>query len=173
VRTSRDASQLSSSLRSEIRSLDPNLPVYGVQTLAQYRRAHMAESRHGSTLLGIIGALALMLASIGVYGVLAFAVGQRTREIGVRMALGARHHEVVALFLREGVRRTMIGIVIGLALSFGVSRLLASVFLGVTAGDAVAFAGVAALLLTVATFACWLPARRAAKVDPVRALRYE
>jgi predicted permease len=173
VRAKGDASQLAGAVRSEARSLDPNLPVYGVQTLAQYRRAHMAESRSGSTLLGIFGGLALILASIGVYGVLAFAVSQRTREIGVRMALGARQGEVVRLFLREGVRRTLLGIGIGLALSFAVARLLASVFLGVTPGDAVAFGSVAALLLVVATVACWLPARRAARVNPIEALRYE
>jgi predicted permease len=173
VRATGDASRFASALRRELRSLDPNLPVYGVQTLAQYRRANMAESRHGSTLLAIFGGLALVLASIGVYGVLAFAVSQRTREIGIRMALGARQREVVGLFLREGIRRTMLGVVIGLVLSFGVARLLASVFLGVTPGDAVAFGGVAGILVVVATLACWVPARRAAKVDPMRALRHE
>jgi predicted permease len=173
ARASGDASQLSSALRAELRSLDSNLPVYGVQTLAQYRRAHMSESRHGSTLLGIFGGLALLLASIGVYGVLAFAVSQRTREIGLRMALGARRSEVVGLFIREGMRRTMLGVAIGLALSAGVARLLAHVFLGVTPGDAVAFGAVAALLIAVATVACWIPARRAAAVDPMRALRYD
>jgi predicted permease len=173
VRTTGDASRLAGALRSELRSLDPNLPVYGVKTLAQYRREYMAESRNGSTLLGVFGGLALLLASIGVYGVLAFAVSQRTREIGVRMALGAHEHEVVGLFLREGIRRTMLGVAIGLALSVGVARLLASVFLGVTPGDSVAFGGVAALLIAVATLACWVPARRAAKVDPMRALRHE
>jgi putative ABC transport system permease protein len=173
VRASGEASRLAGALRSEVRSLDPNLPVYGVKTLAQYRREHMAESRHGSTLLAVFGGLALLLASIGVYGVLAFAVSQRTREIGVRMALGAREREVVGLFLREGARRTMLGVAIGLALSVAVARLLASVFLGVTPGDAVAFAGVAGLLIAVATLACWVPARRAAKVDPMQALRYE
>jgi predicted permease len=173
VRARTGASQLSGAIRREIRALDPNLPVYGVRTLAEYRRAHMAESRQGSILLGVFGGLALFLASIGVYGVLAFAVSQRTREIGVRMALGARRGEVVGLFLREGIRRTLTGLAIGLAASLGVAQVLASVFLGVTPGDGVAFAGVAVLLLAVATVACWLPARRAARVSPMEALRYE
>ncbi len=173
VRARGTASQLTTAVRATMRGLDPNLPLYGVQTLAEYRRGHMAESRHGSTLLGLFAGLALFLASIGVYGVLAFTVSQRRREIAVRMALGARRHEVIALFLREGIRRAVLGLIIGLVLSAGVAQLLASVFLGIAPGDAITFAGVAVLLLAVAGLACWLPARRAASVDPMHALRYE
>lgn len=173
VRRSTDARPLADPIRRAIRTLDPHLPIYSVQSLAQYRSDRMAETRLGSGLLAIFGALALLLATVGVYGVMAFSVSQRTREVGVRVALGALQQQVVRLFLREGMRLTAIGIAIGLGLSIAVAKVLSSVFFGITPGDALTFGGVAALLALVALAACWVPARRAAKVDPMRALRYE
>jgi ABC-type antimicrobial peptide transport system permease subunit len=173
VRAFGDASQLAATLRREMRLLDPDLPLFGVQTLAQYRHDRMSESRLGSLLLGIFGGLALLLATIGVYAVMAFSVGQRTREIGVRVALGALERDVTALFVGKGMRLTTIGVVVGLALSAGVAKLLSSVFLGISATDVLPFTAVTVLLAGVATLASWIPARRAARVDPMEALRTE
>jgi putative ABC transport system permease protein len=153
--------------------MDPHLPVYGVQTLAQYRSDRLEEIRLGSRLLSLFGALALLLATVGVYAVMAFSVSQRTREVGVRVALGALQRQVIGLFIGEGMRLTAVGIAIGIGLSAGVAKVLSSTFFGISAGDALTFAAVAALLSGVALAACWIPARRAAKVDPMNALRYE
>jgi len=173
VRHPGGATQLAPSLRKVIGEMDHNLPVYDVQTLARYRYDRGSESRLGSTLLAIFGALALLLATIGVYAVMAFAVNERTREIGVRVALGAARAQVVAMFLREGFRLAAIGVVIGVALSAGVAKVLASVFLGLRITDAVVFALGAGLLSLAVLAACWIPARRAAGVDPMIALRSE
>jgi len=124
-------------------------------------------------MLAIIGALALLLACLGVYSMIAFSVGQRTREIGLRIALGAANHEVVSLFLGEGMRLTSIGLAVGLSLSAIVVKLLSSVFLGVQIIDGLAFVVVASVLAVVAAAASWIPARRAAAVDPMVALRSE
>ncbi|MDQ3997274.1 MAG: ABC transporter permease [Gemmatimonadota bacterium] len=172
VRSASDARALAGPIRRAIKTLDPHLPVYAVQSLAQYRSDRMAETRLGSGLLGIFGVLALLLATVGVYGVMAFSVSQRTREVGVRVALGALQQQVVRLFVSEGMRLTAVGIAIGLALSIVVAKVLSSVFFGITPADALTFGAVATLLALVALVACWVPARRAAKVDPMRALRY-
>jgi predicted permease len=173
VRRPGGATQLAPTIRKLIGEMDRNLPVYDVQTLARYRYDRGAESRLGSTLLAIFGGLALLLATIGVYAVMAFSVGQRTREIGVRVALGARRGEIVALFVREGWRLAVVGVVIGVALSAGVAKVLASVFLGLRIRDAIVFALGACLLLLAVLAASWIPARRAAGVDPLIALRSE
>jgi ABC-type antimicrobial peptide transport system permease subunit len=173
VRASGNAGPLAAALRREIATLDVDLPVFGTQTLAQYRSDRLAESRLGSGLLGIFGSLALLLASVGVYAVISFAVTQRTREIGVRVALGALHREVVSLFVRQGMRLTMTGVGIGLVLSIGVAKLLSSVFFGIAPDDVPTALGVATVLAIVALLACWVPAQRAAKVDPMEALRHE
>jgi predicted permease len=173
VRTPGNAATLTRAVRAQVAALDPSLPVHALQTLAQYRRDRLAEPALGSTLLAIVGALALMLASVGVYAVIAFSVGQRTREIGVRVALGAREQQVIRLFLGEGMRLTGIGLVVGLVLSAGVVQLLSSMFLGVSPLDFAIFAGIAVLLAGVAAFAAWIPARRAAHIDPMAALRSE
>lgn len=168
-----DASALAASLRRLFSAIDPNLPVFAVQTLAQYREESTAEARLGSRLLSAFGLLALVLASVGVYGVIAFSVGQRSREIGLRVALGARERQVVGLFVGQGMRLTSIGLGIGLLLSLGVVRLLSTVFFGVATIDIAAILGVVAILASVAFISCWLPARRAAHVDPMHALRLE
>jgi len=173
VRSSTDAAVLGPAIRSQLRSLDPSLPLHALQTLAQYRRDRLAEPALGSTLLAIVGAMALVLASVGVYAVVAFSVGQRAREIGVRVALGARHRQVIALFVREGVRLASIGVGVGLVLSAAAVKVLSAMFLGMTSLDFLIFAAIALLLAVVATAAAWLPARRAAQVDPMIALRTE
>jgi putative ABC transport system permease protein len=173
VRTAGEPGPLAEALRREIRSLDPNLPVYDVHTLAEYKRLKLADRMNGANILGGFGALALLLASIGVYGVMAFSVLQRTKEIGIRVALGARATDVIALFVGRGMRQIMVGIAIGVAISLGLSRLLQGMLFGLTPTDGATFLGVAVLLTAVALLASWLPARRAARVDPMQALRYE
>jgi hypothetical protein len=173
VRRSANATELAPSIRRIIREMDRDLPVYDVQSLAQNRYDRGSESRLGSTLLAIFGALALVLATIGVYAVMAFSVSQRTREIGVRVALGAARGQIVHLFIREGARLAITGIVVGVLLSIGVAKLLSSMFLGLRISDAITFATGAAVLGAAALAASWIPARRAAWVDPMVALRNE
>ena len=173
VRSHGDAAALASSVREIVRRLDRDLPIYSVQTMEQYRDDSLQKYRLSSTLLGLFGALALLLASLGVYGVMAFAVTQRTREIGVRVALGAMRHQVIGLFIGRGMRLASIGLAIGVLLSIGVTRLLASLLVVYSATDLVPFIGVLSLLGTVILLASWLPARRAARVDAMEALRHE
>jgi putative ABC transport system permease protein len=173
VRTGGDPGPLAEGLRRTIRAMDANLPLYNVRTLAEYKRLKLADRMNGASILGGFGTLALLLASIGVYGVMAFSVIQRTKEIGIRIALGARRGDVISLFVGRGMRLTVIGVVIGMALSFAISRLLQGMLFGLTPTDGATFIGVALLLSSVAALACWLPARRAARVDPMQALRYE
>jgi ABC-type antimicrobial peptide transport system permease subunit len=133
----------------------------------------IAGQRFSMILLGIFAGLALFLASIGIYGVLSYLVGQRTREIGVRMALGAQRFHVLSMVLRDGARMTLAGMAIGLGAALGLTRLMASMLFGVKPTDPITFGVVAAGLCGVALFACYLPARRAMRVDPMVALRYE
>ena len=171
VRRQGDATTLAEPLRRILREMDRDLPVYGVQSLAQYRSDRGSESRLGSTLLAVFGGLALLLATIGVYAVMAFSVSQRTREIGVRVALGAAHRQIVGLFLGEGVRLAAIGIAVGLVLAGVAARLLSSAFLGLSMSDAIAFAGGALVLYVAGLAASFFPARRATRVDPMTSLR--
>jgi putative ABC transport system permease protein len=173
VRAHGDAATLASALRNEIHRMDRDLPVYLVQTMAQYREDSLQKYRIGSRLIGMFGALALLLASLGVYAVMAFAVTLRTREIGVRVALGAMRHQVVGLFVQRGMRLASIGLVIGTLLSIGVARVVASLLVVASPTDVVPFVAVLALLGTVILLASWVPARRAARVDAMEALRHE
>ena len=134
------------------------------------QQAIMSAASHGATALGV---LALMLAVIGLYGVMAWTVVQRTREIGIRMALGAQSHNVLTLVLRQGMKLVLLGVVIGVPASLGAARLLSSLLVGLTTSDAVTIAIVTALLMGVTLLACYLPARRATRVDPLETLRYE
>ena len=133
----------------------------------------MAARRFAMILLGAFAALALGLASVGIYGVVAYVVGQRTQEIGIRMALGARQQDVLRLVLWQGTRLALLGVAIGLGVALTLTHLITRLLYGVSATDPVTFAGVATVLTAIAVAACWIPARRAMRVDPVVALRYE
>jgi predicted permease len=159
--------------RREIESLDPNLTISKVTTLSAVVDASLVQERALATLSAGFGGLALLLAAIGLYGVLAYAVTQRTREIGLRVALGAQRWDVLSLVMGQGLKLALLGAVIGLAGAFGVTRLVSALLYGVTPTDPATFISVSLLLLMVVTVASWLPARRAARVDPMVALRYE
>ncbi len=173
VRTAGDPGALSSALRAEVSALDPILPVFNVTTLNDHIRAASFQQRLGGSLLAGFGALALALAAIGIYGVMSFGVAQRTREIGVRMALGARRGDILRLVLGYGMRLAGIGLAIGMVVAFAASNLLGGLLLGVSARDPITFAGVAGVLGAVALAATYVPARRATRVDPMVALRHE
>ena len=173
IRTALDPSTITPTARRLIESVDSSLAVSKVTTLAGTVSASLVQERAVATLGTLFGLLALLLASIGLYGVLAYAVTQRTREIGIRIALGAPTHQVLRLILHQGMRWVLAGIAAGLAGALALTRFLSSLLFGVSALDPATFAGVTLLLGLVALLACWLPARRAAKVDPMEALRYE
>jgi putative ABC transport system permease protein len=173
VRTLSDAKNMIAAIRSEIQGIDPNLSALNVQTLNDRVDGSLQGERTQATLLGSAGLLALLLASIGLYGVMAYSVAQRTREIGIRMALGASRKDVMGLVLKQSVSLVSAGIVIGLGVAFGVTRLIASSLFGITAVDPITFAGMSLLLIAVSLAASFIPARRATKVDPMIALRYE
>jgi len=156
-----------------VQAIDPNLPVFAARTLAANAGAATFQQRMAGSLLSIFGGLAIVLAAVGLYGVLAFIVSRRTREIGVRMALGATRSSVFRLVVGHGLRLTVIGAAIGIAAAFGIAKGLSSILFGVEVHDPVTLAGATAILLLCATAACLIPAVRATRVDPVRALKYE
>jgi putative ABC transport system permease protein len=173
VRTSGDPQNLVASVRNAIHEVDPYQPISGVRTMDEVLGVETAQRRLGMILLTAFAALALLLASLGIYGVLAFFVVQHTQEIGVRLALGARPSDVLRLVVGRGMKLALAGVGVGLAASLGLARLLTSLLYGVSPGDPATYALVAVLLTCVALLACLIPARRATKVDPMVALRYE
>jgi macrolide transport system ATP-binding/permease protein len=173
VRTGLDPAATISRLRELVTSLDPNVPIFRLRTLEQQKNGSLSLQRMAATLLGGFGLLALLLAALGIYGVLAYSVSRRTREIGVRMALGAQVADVLRLVLRQGFGLTGIGLLLGLGGAFAATRLLSGFLYEVQPFDPVTFFAVALLLALVAMVACWLPARRAARVHPMTALRNE
>ncbi|MGH9711694.1 MAG: ABC transporter permease [Candidatus Acidiferrales bacterium] len=173
IRTTADPASLAHAAAEEVHKADPNLPVTHVTTLDSLLSESVSPRRFSAVLLGIFAALALVLAAVGIYGVMSYIVSLRTNEIGIRMALGAQPRDILSLIVGRGTRLAAAGIALGLAGALALSRLLSSLLYGVRATDPATFAGVALLLAAVALLACYLPARRAMRVDPMVALRYE
>jgi putative ABC transport system permease protein len=173
VRTKLEPASAASAVEGAIHSVDRDEPVYNVRTMRDVEAASLSPQRLQIALIGLFAALALVLACMGIYGVMAYSVAQRTGEMGVRMALGAQTSNVLGLVLGEGLRLAVLGAAIGLAGSFFAARLLSGMLFGVTPSDPLTFAGVAIVLVLVALLACYIPARRATRVDPLVALRYE
>ena len=173
VRASGDPSTISAAVRREVQSLEKNLPLNNAAPMSEWINNSLYAARMGAILLGIFAALALVLASIGLYGVMSFAVARRTRELGIRLALGAQAADVFRLVLGQGMILVAFGLVLGLGVAAFVTRLLTSFLYGVSTTDGITFATIPAILALVALVACYIPARRATKVDPLVALRYE
>jgi putative ABC transport system permease protein len=173
LRTSVEPTSMVSAVRKEVSDLDKNLPVFGVQTMDEMLSAEVASQRFNAGALAGFAGLAVLLAGVGIYGVMAYAVSQRTREMGVRMALGAGQAKVLRMILNQGLRLAAIGVALGLAASFGLTGLMRGLLFGVKPSDPATFVFVTGALLVVALAACWIPAWRATRVDPVIALRYE
>jgi len=171
LRTESDPRGLISAVRAEVQLLDKELPVFEIKTLDQHFNAAVASPRFHALLLAIFAGVALILTMIGLYGVMAHAVAQRTHEIGIRQALGAQGSDVLRLVVRQGMKLTLIGMLLGVSGALALTRLMETMLFGVSATDPLTFAGVALLLALVALVACWIPARRATKVDPMIALR--
>ena len=173
VRSATAPASLLPAIRDVVRTLDPNLPIFDARTVEEHMRGGVFAQRMGANLLGIMGILAVVLAAIGLYGVIAYAVSQRTQEMGIRLALGAAPGDVLKMVLRQGVVITTIGLVIGLGLAFAVTGFMRSLLPGIEPRDPLTFVGVPVLLMLIAVVAALIPARRAGAVDPVVALRYE
>ena len=170
IRTSGDPAAFAAILRREVQALDQDQPVYNVRTMDNVVANSLGTRRVSMQLFAVFGCAALLLAALGLYGVMAYSVTQRTREIGIRMALGAQRSDVLALVIRQGMTLTVTGVLVGLAGAFALTRLLASLLFGVAATDPLIFVVIPLLLLCVALVACYLPARRAARLDPTVAL---
>jgi putative ABC transport system permease protein len=173
VRTQAEPAGFGAALHRAVAAIDANLPVYEVRTMKERLFESVAQPRFRTILLGAFAALALVMAVVGLYAAMAFSVAQRTRELGVRMALGAQRPDIVGLVLGQGMKLAGIGSVIGLAGALALTRVLTTLLYQVKPLDPVTFLVVPALLMTVAMLACWLPARHAARVDPIEALRCE
>jgi putative ABC transport system permease protein len=173
IRATGDPMSVAAAARQAVWSVDPTQPVSNIRTMDEILAEEVAQRRIGMTLLGAFAALALALASLGIYGVLSYSVAQRTQEIGIRMALGAGQKDVLRIVLADGMRLAAAGVAIGLGASFALTRLMAGLLFGVSASDPRTLGGVTLLLITVAFVACFIPARRATKVDPIVALRTE
>lgn len=173
VRSVGNPVQLAATLRNTVYSLDKNQAISEIRSMDDIVSASVAQPRFSSELLGLFAALALLLAAVGLYGVMAYTVTQRTHEIGIRMAIGASQRQILRMVLLRGMRLALVGAFIGLALTLALTRLIGKLLYQVSATDVPTFLAVTALLLAVAAMACWLPARRAMRVDPIIALRYE
>jgi putative ABC transport system permease protein len=173
VRSNVDPLGLSRSVRDAISAVDPTVPTGSIRSMEQVLSHSLALRSFMMFLLGLFAAVALVLASVGLYGVISFAVSQRTREIGVRMALGAHPGDVLRLILGEGLKLVLAGVALGIVAALAMTRLLSTLIYGVSASDPLIFLSVVTLLVAVALAACYVPARRAMRVDPIVALRYE
>jgi predicted permease len=173
IRTRSDPALLVPVLRAEVAALDPTLPLANVRTLSNHLGLALLPARLAGGALGIFGLLGLVLASVGIYGVMAYSVAQRTREIGIRMAIGAARSEVVGLVMKQGLLLVAIGGTVGLVFAIGAAQLIRGMLYGGSAFDPMTFLGVPLVLTAVAALAIWVPARRAAGVDPVKAIRMD
>jgi putative ABC transport system permease protein len=173
IRTHGDPLSIVGAVRKEVQAIDPDQPIAAVKPMTEWVDSSVATPRYRTTLLALFAALAMILAATGIYGVMSYSVAQRTHEIGVRMALGARRADVLKLVVRQGMLLTIAGVIVGLLGAFALTRVMSSLLFGVTTKDPITFVAVAVLLVAVAFLACFIPARRATKVDPLVALRYE
>jgi putative ABC transport system permease protein len=173
IRTTNNPTSLAAAVRKEVAAIDPNQPVANIKTMEQWVSESVAEPRFRTLLLGVFSAVALLLALVGIYGVMSYAVTQRAHELGIRVALGARAGEVMKLVLGQGMKLAASGVAVGVLASFGLTRLIKGLLFGVDAADPLTFGSIALLLLSVALLSCYFPARRATKVDPIVALRQE
>jgi putative ABC transport system permease protein len=173
IRTDGEPSAIAPAVQREVRSLEPNQPVSDVRTMNQVMSEWVARSRFNTLLLGLFAGLATLLSAVGIFGVMNYSVALRTREIGLRLAVGAQPRQVLLLILKQGFWLTIVGVILGLAAAFALTRLLSGLLFGVAAVDVTTFATISLLLVVVSLFACYLPARRAMRIDPLSALRYE
>jgi putative ABC transport system permease protein len=173
IKGAADPNQLISSVRGAIKEIDPDQPIYSVRTMNEIRAESVAGERLNLTLLSLFAGIALVLAIVGIYGVMSYSVTQRTHEIGIRMAIGARPRDVFKMVLAQGMKLALIGVVLGLGFAFALTRLMETMLFGVEPTDKLTFAAISIMLITVALLACYLPGRRATKVEPTISLRYE
>jgi len=173
LRTASDPAELREAVVQAVHRVDPTLPVFGVRSAEDLISASMARRRFALFLMEAFAVLALLLVVIGIYGLMSYAVGQHTQEFGIRMALGAQRRDIVLLALRPGLLLTLVGVLTGLAGAIVTTRLMSSLLFGVSPTDPATFLAVSVLLIFVALVACYVPARRAVRVDPTVALRYE
>jgi len=173
VRTAGDPHALIGALRGEMRALDKDIPVFNIKTMNEVLSESVARERFTVLLLTIFAGVALILSAVGIYGVTSYAVTQRTHEIGIRMALGAKKGDVLKLVVQHGAKLALAGVALGIVSAFALTRLMETLLFGVSATDPLTFIAISSILLAVALGACAVPARRATKVDPMIALRYE
>lgn len=173
VRTTLESTSVTNAIRQQVFAVDKNMPIYEVSTMDQLLSNSVVQPRLNLTLLVAFATLALGLAAVGIYGVMAYTVTQRTHEIGIRMALGAQPYQVLGLVLRHGMSLAAMGAAMGIVVSLFVARLVSGLLYGVSATDPVTYAGITVLLMGVALLACYVPARRATRIDPIVALRFE
>jgi len=173
LRTAGDPLKFVAAVRAEFAAVDANVPLYNLKPMDKVITESIVGIAYVATMMAVLGVIALVLASAGVFGVMSYSVSERSHEIGIRMSMGAQTGDVLALVLRSGMLLTMLGLAIGLPIAFLLARALSSLLFGVQAADPVSFIGLPLLLLAVAAIACYLPARRAAHLDPLQALRHD